>query len=263
MGGSQQRVSAIESGSVADLRVFRNPRWFGPGATPDSAGPCQVHRRSTGVNAASASSSATATTSARSAVSLCTWGIRPSVADRVRRSAVAMFARISQYHLTMPGIVRQRNRRSSGQNDTAGALSGSTRTQDSRLLIRGFGVQVPGGALALTWCYTRFGRPRGGRFGARFAPRLLVSPDLVPRAVLVGLAPARSARPSVPSRPQRQLQSGPTDGITQRDTCRIAQLEGAGPRPPGTREVHRRYMRGTSGCRHPSTARTSFARSCC
>jgi hypothetical protein len=41
-----------------------------------------------------------------------------------------------------------------------------------------------------------------------FAPRLLVSPDLVPRAVLIGLAPARSARPSVPSRPQRPLQSG-------------------------------------------------------
>src|SRR5207245_206955 len=87
--------------------------------------------------------------------------------------------------------------------------------QSSGLLIRGFGVQVPGGAPALTWAYTRFGRPRGGRFGAMFAPRLLVSPDLVPRAVLGGLAPARSARPGVPSRPQRPLQSGPTDGITQ------------------------------------------------
>jgi len=49
-----------------------------------------------------------------------------------------------------------------------------------------------------------------------FAPRLLVSPDLVPQAVLVGLAPARSARLSVPSRPRRPLRSGPTDGITQR-----------------------------------------------
>ena len=42
--GSQQSVSAIESGSVADLRVFRNPRWFGPGATPDSAGCGNVRR---------------------------------------------------------------------------------------------------------------------------------------------------------------------------------------------------------------------------
>src|ERR1039457_4279949 len=65
-----------------------------------------------------------------------------------------------------------------------------------------------------------------------FAPRLLVSPDLAPRAALVGLAPARSARPSVPSRPQCPPQSGPTDGITQRDNYRIAQLEDLGPHAP-------------------------------
>jgi len=74
-----------------------------------------------------------------------------------------------------------------------------------------------------------------------FAPRLLVSPDLVHRAVLVGLAPARSARPSVPSRPWRPLQSGPTDGITQRDICWIAQLDGSGPGP----QVYARYIGGT------------------
>jgi hypothetical protein len=62
-----------------------------------------------------------------------------------------------------------------------------------------------------------------------FAPRLLVSPDLVPRAALVGLAAARSAWPSVPSRPQCPLQSGPTHGITQRDNYRIAQREDLGP----------------------------------
>jgi hypothetical protein len=59
------------------------------------------------------------------------------------------------------------------------ALSGSRRTQSNGLLIRGFAVRVPGGAPALTWCYTRSGSPREGRFGAMFAPRLLVSPDLV------------------------------------------------------------------------------------
>src|SRR5712692_9841824 len=108
-------------------------------------------------------------------------------------------------------------------------LSGSRRTRNSALLIRGFGVRVPGGAPVLTWCYTRFGRPRGGRFGAMFAPRLLVSPDLVPQAVLVGLAPAGSARPGVPSRLRRPLQSGPTDGITQRDICRIAHCRARTP----------------------------------
>src|SRR5260370_1699170 len=51
------------------------------------------------------------------------------------------------------------------------------------------------------------------------APRLLVSPDLVPRAALVGLAPARSTRPSVPSRPWHPLQSDPADGITQREAA--------------------------------------------
>ena len=112
------------------------------------------------------------------------------------------------------------------------------------LLIRGFGVQVAGGAPVLTWAYTRSRSPREARFGAMFAPRLLVmlvSPDLVHRAVLVGLAPARSARPSVPSRPRRPLQSGPTDDITQRDIYRTAQLAGPGPRP----QVHARYIGGT------------------
>jgi hypothetical protein len=74
-----------------------------------------------------------------------------------------------------------------------------------------------------------------------FAPRLLASPDLVPRAAAVGLAPGRSARPDVPSRPQRPNTSAPADGITQRDVRRIAQPEGAGT-PSGTSEVHARYI---------------------
>jgi len=58
------------------------------------------------------------------------------------------------------------------------------------LLIRGFGVRVPGGEPVLTWCYTYLGWPRGGRFGAMFAPRLLVSPDLVAPTALADLIPA-------------------------------------------------------------------------
>src|SRR6266700_1128413 len=89
--------------------------------------------------------------------------------------------------------------------------------QNRGLLIRGFGVRVPGGAPVLTWGFTRFGSPREGRFRPMFAPRLLVSPDLVPRAALVGLAPARSARPVY--RPGQSIRPGPapSDGITQRE----------------------------------------------
>src|SRR5215469_2786962 len=62
--------------------------------------------------------------------------------------------------------------------------------QSSGLLIRGFGVQVPGGAPVLTWPYTDLGCPEVARFWAMFAPRLLVSLDLVDRA-----APAASRAP--------------------------------------------------------------------
>jgi len=54
--------------------------------------------------------------------------------------------------------------------------------KNSELLIRGFGVQVPGGAPVLTWPYTGLGCPEAAGSAAMFAPRLLVSPDLVVRA---------------------------------------------------------------------------------
>jgi hypothetical protein len=98
--------------------------------------------------------------------------------------------------------------------------------RSSLLLIRGFGVQVPGGAPVLTWSFTRSGSPREGRFWAMFAPRLLVSPDLVPRADLVSLAPARSARPVCCPSPQHPLQSGPTDDITHFRAVRVRQPKG-------------------------------------
>jgi len=168
--------------------------------------------------------------------------------------------------LVCPGTTRQqparvgREPRGSPHRPALTGIESADLIPEQRLLIRGFGVRVPGGAPILTWGYTHFGSPREGRFGAMFAPRLLVSPDLVPRAALAGLAPTRSARPGVPSRPQHQLQSGPTDGITQRDICRIAQLEGSGPRP----QVHARYIGGTREVHRVAdtrvTAQTSFAR---
>src|SRR5258708_33962914 len=54
--------------------------------------------------------------------------------------------------------------------------SGRAGTQSSGLLIRGFGVQVPGGAPVLTCGYTRYRSPREGRFRPMFVRRLLVSP---------------------------------------------------------------------------------------
>jgi hypothetical protein len=78
------------------------------------------------------------------------------------------------------------------------ALSGSRRTQNSGLLIRGFGVQVPGGAPVLTWCFYRPFTLVDGRFRAVVAPRSLVSPEIVDHgAGTPGEAPA--------------------DGYTQRD----------------------------------------------
>jgi hypothetical protein len=151
------------------------------------------------------------------------------------------------------------------------ALSGSIRTLGSGLLIRGFGVQVPGGAPVLTWGYASSGLPREGRFGAMFAPRLLVSPDLVDRTVPAGLAPARSAR--LVCRGGHSVDPGttPTDGITQRDNYWIAQLEDSRLRArvharsiEGTYEVHRaadvrvphrRHLGGVRTCVAGSTTR--------
>jgi hypothetical protein len=109
----------------------------------------------------------------------------------------------------------------------------------SRLLIRGFGVQVPGGAPVLTWGFTHSGLPREGHFRAMFAPRLLVSPDLVPRA-------------------DRYARCGPYRWFTQRDNCRVVQPEGSHPcaarlatetcrprRPASSNRLHLRRSRGS------------------
>jgi hypothetical protein len=88
------------------------------------------------------------------------------------------------------------------------ALSGSSRTRNSRLLIRGFGVQVPGGAPVPTWGFCSPFTLVDGRFRAMVAPRLLVSPNIVDHGA-------------------RTPGEAPTDGYTQRDTWRKAQVEGS------------------------------------
>ena len=95
-------------------------------------------------------------------------------------------ARMPRYGPALPGIRSAPRIPAAGQNGSsrhALALFGSSsrRINEHRsgLLICGFGVQVPGGAPTLTWSYTHFGVSRECRFVAMFAPRLLVSPDLV------------------------------------------------------------------------------------
>src|SRR6266702_31808 len=70
-----------------------------------------------------------------------------------------------------------------------------------KLLIRGFGVQVPGGAPVLTWRFYHLFTLVDGRFRVMFAPRLLVSPDIVDHGA-------------------RTPGEAPTDGCTQRDIWR-------------------------------------------
>ena len=133
-----------------------------------------------------------------------------------------MFARMSRYGPVAGGISGSRSPglpyspagHSTAWHDAPLAQLAEQQTLNPR--VRG---SSPGGAPVLTWAYARSGSSREGRFGAMVAPRLLVSPDLVPRAALAGLATARFRPPSVLSRPQHPLQSDPTDGITQREAA--------------------------------------------
>jgi len=102
-------------------------------------------------------------------------------------------------------------------------------TLSSGLLIRGFGVQVPGGAPVLTWGFYCTFTLVNSRFRAMFAPRLLVSPNLVVGGVSTvaasALADGRLAIQPCGRRPR----SAPSDGVTQRETRWYTRL-------PGTRQ---------------------------
>ena len=95
------------------------------------------------------------------------------------RHVCSMFARLSRHHLTAPGISRQLDWRSRGQNGTARHCPVVAGRKSRGLLVRGFGVRVPGGAPVLTWLFCYPFTLVGGRFPAVVAPRWLVSPDLV------------------------------------------------------------------------------------
>src|SRR5450756_141867 len=77
--------------------------------------------------------------------------------------------------------------------------------QSSGLLIRGFGVQVPGGAPGLTWGFTTPGLFLCVRFVHMFAPRLLGRTDPAIRVLSKTAHPApdtgAGATGSAPDRP--------------------------------------------------------------
>jgi len=78
--------------------------------------------------------------------------------------------------------------------------------EHSELLIRGFGVQVPGGAPVLTCAFFLRVAVRGIRFSGLVARWLLICPALVHRA---GLVERIAARPMPPGGRSGDLPGGP------------------------------------------------------
>ena len=78
----------------------------------------------------------------------------------IRIDVCSMFARMPRYGPTPPGIRGAARVRATGQNGSSrhvlALFNSSSRRitkHSSGLLIRGFGVQVPGGAPVLTWSF--------------------------------------------------------------------------------------------------------------
>ncbi len=123
-----------------------------------------------------------------------------AVRDRSRRDRAS--ARIAQSSSSSKNSCNRRSGRCAESSNSSSNAVGLPRTASHRtrrvgaakprtrtdsdgldrdracLLIRGFGVRVPGGAPVLTWCFYRLFSLVGIRFPAMFARRLLVSPDL-------------------------------------------------------------------------------------
>ena len=96
------------------------------------------------------------------------WWSRPMPVD-----VCSMFARMPRYASAASGIRSEPRIPATGQNGSSRHVlalldtsSSSINEQSSGLLIRGFGVQVPGGAPVLTWGFT----PPGHFLFARFVP---------------------------------------------------------------------------------------------
>jgi hypothetical protein len=111
---------------------------------------------------------------------------RPQWSRPVRIDVCSVFARMSRDAPALLGICSAARMRAAGRSGSSWHVlalfdSSSRRIseQSSGLLIRGFGVRVPGGAPALTWGFWRSRSFLCVRFVPMLAPCSLVSLDLV------------------------------------------------------------------------------------
>ena len=109
----------------------------------------------------------------------------------------SMVARMPRYSPASPGIRRTPRIPVSGRNGSSrhvlALLDSSSRRiseQNSGLLIRGFGVQVPGGAHVVTWGFATSGHFLCARFVPVAAPWLLARTDPAIRVL------SKTARPA-------------------------------------------------------------------
>jgi len=110
--------------------------------------------------------------------------LRPRWSRPVHIDVCSMFARTPRYTPAAPGIRSATPMSAGGLNGSSQhvlALSDSSsrriNEQNSGLLIRGFGVRVPGGAPVLTWGFRTPGRFFRVRFVSVVAPWLLARTD--------------------------------------------------------------------------------------
>jgi hypothetical protein len=98
----------------------------------------------------------------------------------VRTDVCSMFARMPRYAPAASGTRSAARMRATGQNGSSrhvlvflNSISSRINEQSSGLLIRGFGVQVPGGAPGLTWGFNAPGHSFCVRFVHLVVPWLL------------------------------------------------------------------------------------------
>ncbi len=135
---------------------------------------------------------------------------RPQWSRPFGTDGCSMFARMPRYAPAASGIRSTARMRAAGQNGSSrhvpALLDSSSRRiieLNSGLLIRGFGVQVPGGALVMTWGFTTPGHFFRVRFVHMFASRLLARTDPAIR----GLSKTGRAAPEAGHPPRRRAVS--------------------------------------------------------
>ena len=123
----------------------------------------------------------------------------------VRIDVCSMFARTSWYAPALLGIRSAARMRAAGRSGSSWHVlalfdSSSRRIseQSSGLLIRGFGVRVPGGAPVLTWGFTAPGHFLCARFVPMFAPCLHACTDPAIRGLSKTAHPAPDAGACAP-----------------------------------------------------------------